>query len=302
MKRDSKQIIAQLNQEGLSFKAFSLNHEGEYHPDDADWNYKDVPHLHHIHELVEAVPALVEDHIISSINMQKVFFLHLPLCVVNYEHSRHRQVYFTTLLFFALVIETSFESVSESRTRVTTTYNIGAKAWLLYISFPLIKWLLKRNYDNLMSGDIPMRLRKGQLRAWGYTFSKSGDTYSFKDTMNTMKPNLTLPVSIPKPKAISVNINTDLIDGQQILWGRADHNGLRIHRSGDDLRFMPRICPHEGASLDESNCDDGKAKCPWHGRAFKPIAIIRISSGDQKIETERQTIYLISGTLTVEMK
>jgi len=35
---------------------------------------------------------------------------------------------------------------------------------------------------------------------------------------------------------------------------------------------FPRMCPHEGACLDDRPCEDGRIKCAWHGRVFAPMA------------------------------
>ena len=302
MKRDSNQIIEQLTKEGLIFKKFSLVNEGTYHTDDADWNYKDVPHLHYIHELVEAVPALIEDHLIASINIQKILFLSLPLTVVNYEFSRHRQVYFTSLLIFALVIETSYETISADKTRVKTTYNIGGKKWALFLFFPVIKWLLERNYRNLMSGDIPMRARRGELRSWGYGFLKPNDTHSFIETTNITRTNTVPPTNTPRPSPATFSLTTDLVVGREILWGRPDHLGLRLVNIDNVIHIFPRMCPHEGASLDKSPCTKNIIKCPWHGRGFKPLAVIPASVSDQKLETELHIIEYSNSSLTIRTR
>jgi len=52
MRRNKDQLITQLKGQGLYFSSFSLVHEGNYAATDAEWNYKDIPHLHCVHELV----------------------------------------------------------------------------------------------------------------------------------------------------------------------------------------------------------------------------------------------------------
>jgi hypothetical protein len=98
-------ITKELTREGLTFKEFSFVQEGNYTPSDADWNYKDVPHLHHIHKLVEAVITNVSDDYIATINVQKVFGIKVPLPVFNYAINKNRQLYYTSLLFYTLIIE-----------------------------------------------------------------------------------------------------------------------------------------------------------------------------------------------------
>ncbi len=272
--------MKELEREGLSFSTFAFVHEGDYHVDDADWNYKDVPHLHHIHMLVEAVPAVVRDDIITTINMQKILGITVPVALVNYEISKGRQLYFTALGPFVLVIETSWEEIGEIRTRVTTTYNIGCR-WWLKICIPVIKWILRRNYANLMSGDIPMRERRGQLRRWGYSFSKPGERYAFDATMNTSGENVIHPSDVPFPFPVEIKVSdTFPRDGSDYFFGRPDHLGLRLHRTDGRILVFPRLCPHEGADLDGSSCSSKTLRCPWHGRAFKPMAILNVGTSE----------------------
>src|SRR3990167_9913240 len=110
MKKWTKdQLITSLKKEGLVFTDFSLTHEGKYAIDDADWNYKDVPHLHHVHELVEANFAVMGDDVINTINTQKILGIKMPLAVVNYESGKNEQTYYTCLFFFVLIVQTRYE-------------------------------------------------------------------------------------------------------------------------------------------------------------------------------------------------
>src|SRR5947207_6795707 len=110
LKKD--QIIEKISKEGLHFSEFSLVHEGEYAIDDADWNYKDVPHLHYIHQLVEAYPTTIQDDLITTLNIQKVLGIKMPLSVVNYQSGENEQTYYTTWMFFILIVRTHYEKIS----------------------------------------------------------------------------------------------------------------------------------------------------------------------------------------------
>jgi len=138
VKRTRVQLVTQLKAQGLSFSDFTLTHEGDYSAADADWNYKDVPHLHYVHELVEATIASVNDSEIATINMQKALGLTLPLTVFNYQSTPKTQTYFTTWLFFVLIIETSNEKIGLNKTQVNTTYSIGSSKLLRWVH-PLIR-------------------------------------------------------------------------------------------------------------------------------------------------------------------
>ena len=302
MKRTRAQLINQLKAEGLTFSSFTLTHEGNYAASDADWNYKDVPHLHHLHELVEAIISVVEDDKIATINMQKVFGLNIPLTVFNYQSGLNSQTYYTTWLFFVLIVETVYEEIAPNRTRVNTTYSVGSSK-LLSWCFPLIRWVIKRNYDNLMSTDIPMRERRGQLRSWGYSFLKDSPHYSFEKTMEIAETHVIPPKDLTTFSPISLSLDKDLSSNGECLLGKDDHLGLRVVRSNNNIMIYPRMCPHEGASLDGQKCLNRKIRCSWHGRIFSPIAkfdltIIQI----QQATTDYHHITIENSVLTITQK
>ena len=270
-KYSKKSLVLSLQHEGLVFSEFTLAHEGDYAVDDADWNYKDVPHLHYVHELAEAIPAVVGGDLIATINMQKVLMFRFPFALFNFESGPNTQTYYTTWLWYVLIIETAYESLGQCRTRVNTTYSIGCPP-LLKWTFPILKWVLKRNYDNLMSTDIPMRERRGQLRSWGYSFFKEDERYSFEKTIDIVQPNVIAPDEDVKLCESLFDIAHILPENGQFFVGRDDVWGLRLVREGTALKLFPRLCPHEGASLDSTECKNDKIQCPWHGRSFEPLA------------------------------
>ena len=61
-----------LKLEGLQRKSFTLSSEGKYEPDDADWNYKDIPHLKIVHKQIDNHLVVGEDYFVSSISFQKL--------------------------------------------------------------------------------------------------------------------------------------------------------------------------------------------------------------------------------------
>jgi hypothetical protein len=299
MEKSKDQLIAQLKKEGFSFNEFSLEHEGNYSVEDADWNYKDIPHLHHVHALVEAVPCHVSDHSISNIFVQRVLGFKIPLTVYIYENTPTSQLYYTTCLFYVMIIESVYHAISANRTRVITTYAIGCSKWLAW-TFPIMRWLIKRNYQDLMSADIPMRERRGQLRSMGYDFHKNGKTYSYLKSLNTIESNVLAPLLTENTIDIELNISEILpLDGEYFL-GNDDAWGLRILRKEDKLLIFQRMCPHEGASLDKQKCEFGKIKCPWHGRMHSPLAIFSLNSeNSQSLSSKFHHFILAENVLTV---
>lgn len=298
IKYSKQQITGRLKLEGFRFSEFSLIHEGAYETSDADWNYKDVPHLHFVHELAEAIPTLIADDVITTINTQKVLGFRFPLALVNYASGVNVQTYYTTWFFYILIIETSYESVGTCRTRVKTTYSVGYPPFFAF-TFPLIRWILKRNYDNLMSTDIPMRTRRGELRKWGFSFFKDTDSYSFEKTLDIMQSNVIPPQEKNGQKTIlNLNLTKELSEDGECFLGHSDHNGLRIVRKGQHLLLFPRMCPHEGANLDRQSCTNDIVICPWHGRVFQPLAVLDLSQkNSQKLDLNGFTLTLNEGTL-----
>jgi hypothetical protein len=286
-----------LELQGMKFTYLEISQEGDYLPSDAEWNYKDVPHLNHVHELVDATYASIGDSYIATINMQKIFGFRFPLTVFNYDSKPGRQTYFTNFLFYQLIIETWAQQISPSRTRVTTRYAIGSlPVWQIFA--PLLKWVLKRNYKALMKSDVAMRTRRGELRAWGYSFKGDNKPYSFRETMKIQLSNVIPPADVEIPKSISVSVD-DLIEKKRMTVGRADHLGLRLEYEAGEIRVFARMCPHEGANLDESACADGRLTCPWHGRKFPPAAIIPTESGAKEIRSENYRFQLEGRSLSI---
>ena len=302
MRRNREQLIVQLKGQGLYFSSFSLEHQGNYAAADAEWNYKDIPHLHCVHELVEAIIAHVGTHEIATINMQKVLGLKLPMAVFNYSFNERTQIYYTTFLFFALIVETTYDSLSVNEAKVVTTYSIGTPRTLKFL-FPVIRWLIKRNYKNLMSTDIPMRQRRGQLRSWGYTFLRPPDGYGFEQTMNLSCANVVLPKETSSFPPVQLKIEPE--QGLQNEWliGRDDHLGLRLVRQDKKLSVFARMCPHEGASLDLNPCVSGRLTCPWHGRVFTPVAEFNLLCLEsQRALTDFHEISLEKNMLDIKIK
>jgi len=265
----AESLQRQLERDGLVFTSRTLVHRGIYAPQDADWNYKDIPHLKEVHKQVEGIPAVIEDHLICNYFLQRLGPFRMPLAVTNYAFSPNSQVYFTAAFVFALVIETSWSSANGVETEVSTTYRIGSSRMYRTLH-PLVHYLLKRNYHVLMAADIPMRQQRGKLRQRGYSFAGDSGGYGFAGTLRLAEENVIAPPIPLDTKLIEHSVpSTDMQAEQSVFVGSDDFNGVRLVKIGDDLWAFPRICPHEGASLDEcelSLSGEPHLRCPWHGR------------------------------------
>ncbi len=303
MKKTKTQLLARLKREGFVFSEFSLFHEGQYSVADADWNYKDIPHLHYIHRLAEAAPAYASDDQIASIVVQKIPGFKIPLSVFIYENSPTSQLYYTASFFYILIMESVYTALGPNQTRVTTTYCVGSSKILRW-TFPLLRWLIKRNYRDLMSGDIPMRERRGQLRHWGYEFSNDAPTYSYVKSVDIRTDKVILPTEPGLPShAIELNLAEILPNDGEFFWGRDDAWGLRLVRSNHTLRIFGRMCHHQGASLDQQPCVNHQIQCPWHGRLIRAVAVFDLAQmGCQTVDAGLHQISFTDGLIAIKLQ
>ncbi|MDB4793744.1 Rieske 2Fe-2S domain-containing protein [Methylacidiphilales bacterium] len=302
--KSKDELVAKLTGAGFVFSQFSLINEGDYEPYDADWNYKDVPHLNVLHKLVNGYPARVEDGIITTIILQNVAGFVLPMGLVCYHSGKNRQTYYTSFLTFLLIVETTWESIGEIRTRVVTTYAVGSR-WYLKFLHPIIQKLITRNYANLMADDVPMRTRRGQLRKWGYAFRTDGPPHSYATTLHILDENMVYKSELRPPKPVHLSMEQlAAARHEDILTTQSDHWGLRLTVEGDTLHVFPRLCPHEGACLDKQAIENVSMRCPWHGRILRPLTSISMPWPTQAapIELRYHRLTLKNDGIDIEFK
>lgn len=297
--RSLDELVTSLKAEGMTFRQFECVSEGEYSPDDAAWNYMDIPHLTYVHKQVDGVLSLAADQITGSIFFQRIPLCRLPLTVLTYQCARNTVTYYTSFGFFLLIIQTSWAAISPSHTRVVTRYAVGWTGWFVGLLYPIIRRLLERNYRILMSEDLPMRQQRGLLRKKGYGFRVQGEVPSFLDSKKIMQHNVVTPdhnVIAPRdlPSWGMRSIEYESIqEGRPVYLGEPDHLGLALVRSGSRVDIYPRLCPHEGAGLDEAVCQAAASEnapcvvqCPWHGRKFRPLLSIHLPATKRAYDTD----------------
>jgi nitrite reductase/ring-hydroxylating ferredoxin subunit len=298
------ELVARLTTAGFSFTQFNLVNEDDYEGYDADWNYNDIPHINILHKLVDSYPAALADNMATSVNLQRMLGTVMPIVVVNYHSGKNRQTYFTSYLNLLLIVETTWESIGEVRTRVTTTYAIGSK-WYLKFLHPIVRWMLTRNYRTLMSDDIPMRTRRGQLRKWGYAFRTDGPRHSCVVSLHILDENMVYKSELRPPAPIHLSLD-ELASAarKDILTLQSDHWGLRLHGENGLLLVFPRLCPHEGACLDAQTLENRSVKCPWHGRVLRPLTSIPLPWADDAapIELRHHRLILRKDGIGIEFK
>jgi nitrite reductase/ring-hydroxylating ferredoxin subunit len=95
----------------------------------------------------------------------------------------------------------------------------------------------------------------------------------------------------------------ELAEGGRRLLGESNHLGLSVVRSQGRVLVFPRLCPHEGANLDDSPRGEGCAlSCPWHGRKFKPIVSLDLPATPRVLETPWHRYVVTPQALTVACK
>jgi hypothetical protein len=290
-------LLRQLRKSGYSVDTFSVNSVGDYALADADWNYKDVPHLNTIHTKVRAIVGTLDDDLITTVNLQKVAGIPFPLVVVNYATSENSQTYYTTMGPYILVVYTEYEALGTNRTNVTTTYNVAA-AGIAHLAMPLIRWIIRGNYRTLMSEDLPMRDRRGALRARGFSFRTDGRVRTFPETADLLFKNVVAPARTGT-KTESFALDALAENGAQLV-GSDDDCGLRVVQQDGELLFFPRLCDHEGASLDCAALRHGRLSCPWHAKAIHPLARVPISEG-QDVSFEGFGVRIEQNVVSVSM-
>lgn len=291
-----QEIVKWLTEQGYCFTELTQVSEGEYAVEDSDWNYKDVAHLHYVHALAEQLPFVLGRPVKCAVHLQKIFTFWLPMLNVSYDSEKFRQVYIFTLLSFIVIAETHSEAVGALKTRVTTRYSIGSPKLLFFVT-PLLKWMIARNYRELMKDDIPMRERRGALRKLGYTFRMNGENYGFTDTLNNMESRLQLP-PVANLK-VSCRYMDLFASGPEQYIGDIGLLGFRLVRDRQEVAIFFRACPHEGASLDHLSCASGVITCPWHGRRLRPIAKFGWGQ-DANLVGRDYRVQVAGGELTIE--
>ena len=239
--KSKDELIARLKTAGFTFSQFQLMNEGHYETFDADWNYKDIPHLNALHKLVNSYPSSIDDEIVTSLNFQNVLGFILPMIVVNYHSGKNRQTYYTSFLSLLLIVETTWASTGVNQTKVTTNYAIGSR-WYLKFLHPFVRHLITKNYRQLMSEDVPMRERRGKLRDWGYAFRTDGPVHSFAATLHILEENMVIKDELqPPPPVRLTQTELETARGKDVFTTRSDHWGLRFRAEG---RPAPRFPAH----------------------------------------------------------
>ena len=278
MYRSVNSMIQGLSAEGLVFSSSQQSLTGRYAPADAEWNYKDVPHLKEIHNLVEGIPGAITHEYWVGFFMQKIGPIKVPISVFNYGADPLSNVYFGAIGPFALIISTNWQDNGNSTTTVVTQYNLGSARYFRWMH-GIVHKVLARNYKVLMEADTPMRLRRGELRSRGYKFAGDDTGHGFIETINLQTVGVVPPSSAQPFSWVS---EIDKLPQGSTFVGTDDVDGVRVVRQQDKFLVFPRVCLHAGASLDDAKIEGDCIVCPWHGKRIAPLANVVVG----EVETE----------------
>lgn len=301
VKLSHDEIIRRLEDFGMVHRSLECSTEGEYLPADVDWNNKDVVHRNFVHSRIDDVPAIVEKDLQAALSYQKVLGTPFPMVLVHYDTGPNEQAHFVTALAWTMVTRHQFIPLSDTRTRAVTTYTVGSsRFWMLF--WPIIRKLLQINHRTLMSEDTPLRERRGRLRSWGYRYRGDGAPVDLRTTVSVAANNLVFPDPPAEPPSFDPVPLSRLTEGSRVLVGRSDHLGLLLRRQGTEIEAYSRLCPHEGAELDDVEVRDGCQHCPWHGRELPPVAVLDLSSDEPTAETRWHDLSVVDGVVEVMVK
>ena len=268
MYRSVNSMIQGLRAEGMVFSSSEQSNTGRYAPADAEWNYKDVPHLKEIHSQVEGIPGAITHDYWVGFFLQKIGPVQVPVTVFNYGADPLSNVYFGAIGPFALIISTNWQDNGNSTTTVVTQYNLGSARYLRWMH-AIVHRVLARNYKVLMEADIPMRLRRGTLRARGYKFAGDDTGTGFIETINLQTVGVVAPLSTQSLSWVS---ELEKLPQGSTFVGTDDVGGVRVVRQQDKVLVFPRVGLHAGAVLDDAKIEGDCIICPWHGKRIGAIA------------------------------
>ncbi len=302
IRRSAANLARGLERHGLVFRSFVVSSEGEWAAEDADWNYKDVPHLNEVHSLASTVPAAIDDEVIATVNIQRIAGLPMPIALANYVAPDGSQVYYTTLFVFVLIVETRIidttpvgADAAPGRARVETSYRIGGPRVLMWF-FPVLRRLLTANYRVLMSEDLPMREQRGRLRRAGYRFKSDGRPRTFAETVDLTVTNV-IPPDVDLEHRSLVDLAPLAEPGATVVVGHGSA-GVRLVRGvGSEILVFDRVCSHEGACLDSARLAGTSLVCPWHARRVKPLGSFAIDDRKpRRIRLPSGVVMQVDGT------
>jgi len=262
-------IVEKIKSSGYSFVDFTMTEEGNFSLEDVDWNYRDLLHIPFWHK-IDCTVAHAEDNQSTAFWMTKFLGFTLPMMLLSYRPTPNSHSGMTAFFFFVVVSHDTFEEIGPRRTRTTSRYSIGFPRWLKWLS-PLIVMYFKAFCKRLAKEDIPLRERRCELRKLGYTFLSDDLNSGFEKSMNLNLKNVVPPKQLPDQNEFELSLDKIFSKSNTYFLGINDIYGLRLIKDNEKIHIFPRMCDHEGFSLDKSSCIKNRLQCPIHGKYHRPL-------------------------------
>ena len=261
-------LMKQFEKSGYTFLSKSYEKIHGCLATDLDFNYKDVPHLQHVHKDFYCYFHSISDKSIVVSRFTKVLKMKVPITLSSWEPRENEHASLFNLFGFVVITLAKFENIGENESKLITTYNVSHQSKLmLKIIGPIVHYLLKRSYYQILAEDTEIRERRGELRKNGFDFKKSYEgTYRYSETLDIEKKNVFL-----KEKNKKVSIKTKINNIVEINTG--DLRGVYILKKNDLYYLHNSTCSHEGANLKNCLQSNNMIKCPWHGKLIKPLKV-----------------------------
>jgi hypothetical protein len=303
VKQGAAELIAGLEAQGLRFTSFERIEDGAYPAADVRWNQSDVAHVESVHGSFETLAPILSDDVAVEVFVLRPFGLRVPLTTAHYVVPGEARVSVTTMGPLALVIEARVEDVSGGTSRARARFAIGAPRCWRWLT-PLAAWLVRRNHDRLAVDDEPLKLRRAELRRRGFTFRQDVEGASYAASLQIGRDNVVPPARGDAGDDATSRLGTlDVGESGRREWrlGSDDERGVRAIRDGNTIRGYPRLCLHDGASLDDATVCDGALVCPWHGRRWPALVSLDLAVGETASAEGRAIRLTRAGsTVTVE--
>src|SRR5690349_3668978 len=116
IRASAETIVRQLTDRGYVARTFSLSSVGDYAVADAEFNYKDVPHVNQVHSAVQSTVATCDDDLATVVLQQRVLGIPFLMALSTYVTGTDSQTYFSTFGPYLIVVNTRFEALGENRT------------------------------------------------------------------------------------------------------------------------------------------------------------------------------------------
>jgi nitrite reductase/ring-hydroxylating ferredoxin subunit len=137
-------------------------------------------------------------------------------------------------------------------------WTIVSHRWLRFLH-PLVSRRLTRLNKDQINEDVPIRIRRAELKKRGFSFGKDDSYLGCNENRNqTRFPSLSSRAEFAVDNLKNGILNSFTHDPIDLLILREGPQSFRVWTS---------VCPHEGGPLDRGRlCESGsEIICPWHG-------------------------------------